>query len=1097
MALSHVTREEAVQRLTRSQAGAPDSIEALCDLVRAEVHARKHAPRAATLSRVARLLAPAIALDEQRLDEACDALEREGDVMLNPGGILYATPTRVVAIEKSARVFSSLPTRALAKALGSEVSAAAASRTIALVDGLTEAVAKVGGALVPPEAWAGLDRAPNADAAFLETLDQRLDWQALGAGSLEHDGALEWRAWQVTPEGARWRKSSHGQLWWARTRFGGHHRAWTATASPATSPFVTLSHDDADRARFALARKVASASALRIERSGQRVTLELPGWLPRPEYRWLALRATPLPAGQGIRWGIDADEEGPIRDLLAERLGVRCADTREASSVPPREVPTISSTKASRNPAGAPMMPSIDDRVPDQRALGPLLRTLRVSTYRDLLGVQLESVHEMRGVGRQKTKALERLLVEAKRRAAAAPASPSPVEGASTAIAAPCFNYDAWSPTSVFRRLPKRVTNILADNRIESIAALKAWHRSADRHQVDNYGPGTHALLRDLLRRLEQEGHEALVFGGPTPTSVAQLAQQFLEQLTPAARDIFTLRFIHNQTLEQIGQQKNVTRERIRQIIERELADAGPSWGPRGRELLDPALQMLEARGGIALTATVLKSLREPPLWALEFTTQLAGVELATDTPPGIATIFPREEFDRLRRDLRQQLAVTRGPLLARAVRDALTETGLTFPDSELPGISDAMFGITIDGDSAYPNRRSVQYLYLKVLREAGGPMSAEEVAQRVNEIDPSIAATKRNAVAHFQRAEHVFSHSHGKWIHENHLPLPPKELDDLTVRCLPEIEAAGGQAVSVRLLLDKLLDGGPALVTPHVLRDSLIATGKVRGWRAGTDVAWLGGDIARTSISEWIAEVAPELDQPFDKMELADAVSQRSGHLQGSILAQLAGAREAVVPVGRARYVSTQRVWPDEGAYAAALNHVKKAVLAGTLMSAEDSALLIPGLEDVIAKLGTGVVWGLASRIPDEILTRAQGWFAWPAAEGATLWTVVAHWFVADHPLFKARTLRDRLFDIGVRTEHVVHNLVAEWATAGSLLRVGMGWYLDGRASFERQVDLLDALPEVREMALGSQDFVRESPLREALNEVRFRRGSFRVPLG
>ena len=45
MTLSHVTREEAVERLAQSQAGAPDSIEALCDLVRAEVHARKHAPR--------------------------------------------------------------------------------------------------------------------------------------------------------------------------------------------------------------------------------------------------------------------------------------------------------------------------------------------------------------------------------------------------------------------------------------------------------------------------------------------------------------------------------------------------------------------------------------------------------------------------------------------------------------------------------------------------------------------------------------------------------------------------------------------------------------------------------------------------------------------------------------------------------------------------------------------------------------------------------------------------------------------------------------------------------------------------------------------
>jgi hypothetical protein len=322
MTLSHVTREEAVKRLAQSQAGAPDSIEALCDLVRAEVHARKHAPRAATLSRVARLFAPAITLDEQRLDEACDALEREGDVMLNPGGILYATPTRVVAIEKSARVFSSLPTRALAKALGRDISAKGASRTITSVDGLTEAVAKVSGVMVPPEVWAGLDRAPNADAAFLEKLDQRLEWQALGAGSLEKDGALDWRTWQVTPEGARWRRSNEGQLWWARTRFGGHHRAWTASASPATSPFVTLSPDDGDRARFALARNVAAASILRVERSGKRVTLEVPGWLPRPEYRWLSLHAVPVAESKGVRWEISTDNEDQIMKLLGERLGL-------------------------------------------------------------------------------------------------------------------------------------------------------------------------------------------------------------------------------------------------------------------------------------------------------------------------------------------------------------------------------------------------------------------------------------------------------------------------------------------------------------------------------------------------------------------------------------------------------------------------------------------------------------------------------------------------------------------------------------------------------------------------------------------------------
>lgn len=322
MALSHVTREEALQRLDRLRADAPDSFETLCDLMRAEVHARKHAPRAATLSRIARLVAPAITLDEQRLDDACDALEREGDMLLNPGGILYATPTRVVAMEKSARVFSSLPTRPLAKALGREVSAKGASRMVASFDGLAEAVAEISGVMVPPEAWAGLDRSPPADAAFLEKLDQRLEWQALRAGSLERDGALEWRAWQISPEGARWRRSDEGRLWWARTRFGGHHRAWTAKASPATNPFVTLSPDDADRARFALSRTIEPATVLRVERAADRVAIELPGWLPRPEYRWLSLHAVAVADSKGMRWEISADGEDQVTKLLSERLGL-------------------------------------------------------------------------------------------------------------------------------------------------------------------------------------------------------------------------------------------------------------------------------------------------------------------------------------------------------------------------------------------------------------------------------------------------------------------------------------------------------------------------------------------------------------------------------------------------------------------------------------------------------------------------------------------------------------------------------------------------------------------------------------------------------
>lgn len=322
MSLSPVSREDAARRLVQRAGGAVDSFEVLGDLIRAEVHARKHAPRAATLSRVARLIAPAAAVNEERLEEVCDALEREGDLVLAPGGVLYATPTRVVAVKKAARVFGSLPTRALSMTLGREVVAIGAVRTVATTDDLAELVARLSGALVTPEAWAGLDRAPKADAAFLSGLDQRLEWEALGAGSLEKDGALEWRSWDAAGQPARWRRGDAGRLWWARARFGGHHRAWTAGAPPSTSAFVELSADDADRARFALSREAGGGSPVVIRRAGGSAVVEVPTWLPRPEFRWLSLHARPSSESKGMRWEVAADDEASLTKLLAERLGL-------------------------------------------------------------------------------------------------------------------------------------------------------------------------------------------------------------------------------------------------------------------------------------------------------------------------------------------------------------------------------------------------------------------------------------------------------------------------------------------------------------------------------------------------------------------------------------------------------------------------------------------------------------------------------------------------------------------------------------------------------------------------------------------------------
>lgn len=321
MALVHVSRDEATKRLVQSGHGTADSTEMLGDLLRAEVHARGHAPRAATLSRLARLLAPAITVGEDRLAGVCDGLEREGDLVLAPGGVLYATPTRVVVAKQRARVFGSLPTRVLAAALGRDVSVVGATRTVVATDDLGESVSRLDGAMVSPEAWAGLDRAPRADAAFIARLDHRLDWEASSAGALERDGALDWRSWELTGESPRWRRGHEGRLWWARSRFGGHHRAWTTGASPAAGTFVALSADDADRARFALAREAGGRLALVVQRAGDASIIEVPAWLPRPEYRWLSLHAEPAPEGKGMHWRV-TDDGVRIATLLSERLGL-------------------------------------------------------------------------------------------------------------------------------------------------------------------------------------------------------------------------------------------------------------------------------------------------------------------------------------------------------------------------------------------------------------------------------------------------------------------------------------------------------------------------------------------------------------------------------------------------------------------------------------------------------------------------------------------------------------------------------------------------------------------------------------------------------
>ena len=303
------------------------SDEGLCELLRAEVHARGQAQRALTLNRVGRRIGPVMEIAAERLDALCEALVREGDLVLGPGGILWPTPLRVVPLAGGvARLYSSLPRAALTLALGRPPAAQGATRTIAWEDALSAAVAATGGVVLTAATWAGLDRAPRANDALLAQLDERLAWEPEPPGSLERDGPLEWRGWAPGGDHAGWRRDAAGaKLWWAQARGRGQHRAWTAgEGSPSVAAFIELSADEADRARFALSNQAGSPAILGVEIMDGFAILEIPGWLPRPEYRWLSLQAEAVGAlGQTTRWRLSRESGREVADQLATRLGLQ------------------------------------------------------------------------------------------------------------------------------------------------------------------------------------------------------------------------------------------------------------------------------------------------------------------------------------------------------------------------------------------------------------------------------------------------------------------------------------------------------------------------------------------------------------------------------------------------------------------------------------------------------------------------------------------------------------------------------------------------------------------------------------------------------
>jgi len=307
----------------------PAQMAGVADLIRDEVTARGACPRAATIRRVCRFVSPAVALDEAVVEDVCDRLERDGDLVLAVGGVLYSTPLRAVDLGQGVlRFASSLSTRRLAAQVVGIWTVTGTSRTcqVADADQARAAIVAAGGIVITPSAWACLDRTPRADQDWLAALDRRLTAEPETPASLERDESLVWAGCAVADGQIRWQAKGpeHAtRLWRVRNRWGHWHYAWTQQGTPSVAPFVSLRPDEGIRTVFALARALGEPLVASISRQVQEAVLSVSQWLPVAEYRFLAVSASRSVVDRnGSRWSLPNDRVAQVVEVLGDRLGL-------------------------------------------------------------------------------------------------------------------------------------------------------------------------------------------------------------------------------------------------------------------------------------------------------------------------------------------------------------------------------------------------------------------------------------------------------------------------------------------------------------------------------------------------------------------------------------------------------------------------------------------------------------------------------------------------------------------------------------------------------------------------------------------------------
>ena len=323
-------KEEQLQRVAATSWGEDLNTDgAIADALRAELWVRRTAMRRSLCRKVVELMAPVRNVELESVRRVLDQLERDGDVTAGDSGLIASAPIRAIELGDDTYLLVGGPeTARLKEMFGFDIGTQMGlRRATGCGERFLGALCDVGGVVLTPHRWAGLDRTPPADEEWLAILEDELEYLGADADALPAECSDDWRCY--IPRAAslhhrRWAKPSAdgaAQLWRCRHERGYWVYLWTRGTVPSQSSHLRMPGDAALRAMFALDRSAGHPIELEISEDEDYIVLNARGMLPRAEYRYLMTFAE-RSAEDGFRYRVPSESWAQVSSMLTSRLGV-------------------------------------------------------------------------------------------------------------------------------------------------------------------------------------------------------------------------------------------------------------------------------------------------------------------------------------------------------------------------------------------------------------------------------------------------------------------------------------------------------------------------------------------------------------------------------------------------------------------------------------------------------------------------------------------------------------------------------------------------------------------------------------------------------